>query len=83
MTSQTLIYTDQDHKRQVNVVHAAGCGEGQKAHRFCKDAGNWDRVENVTSRDELIAELRNVYGDDEVDEHILPTIKWEPCVTVK
>lgn len=83
MTTQTLIYTDQDHKRQLNVVHAEGCREGQKAHRYCVDAGNWDRVENATTREELINELRNVYGDEEVDGYILPGIKWEPCVTVK
>ena len=83
MNTQTLIYTDQDHKRQVNVVHAEGCREGQKAHRYSVDAGNWDRVENATTREDLIAELRSVYGDEEVNEYILPTIKWEPCVTIK
>jgi len=83
MNTQTLIYTDQDHKRQSNVVHAEGCREGQKAHDYCDGVGNWDRVLHATTRDDLIAELRRVYGDDEVDEYILPTIKWEPCITIK
>ena len=82
MNTQTLIYVDQDHNRQANVVHAAECREGQKAHRHCQNVGNWDRVENATTRDDLIAELRNVYGDEEVDDYILPNIKWEPCVKV-
>ena len=83
MTTQTLIYVDQDHKRQPNVIHAEGCAEGRKAHGYCQEVGNWDRVENVTTREELITELRNVYGDEEVEEYILPSIKWEPCVKIK
>ena len=87
MNTQTLIYTEEDHKGQFQVVHAADCAEGKKAHGFASGYGrgdqrNWDRVDNATGRDELITELRNVYGDEEVEDYILPNIKWEPCVKV-
>jgi hypothetical protein len=87
MTTQTLIYTEQDHKGQVQIVHAADCAEGKRAHAFASghghgDQANWDKY-TVASREELLSNLRGIYGAEEVDEYIIPQVKWEPCVKVK
>ena len=86
MHTQQLIYTDTDHKGQAHVVHSLDCNEGQAAYRYASgngqgDQANWDKY-TVASREEFLANLRHVYGDDEVAEFIQPNTNWEPCVIV-
>ena len=87
MNNQKLIYTEKDHKGQAQVIHAADCREGKAAKAYASGYGqgdncNWDTY-TAETREAFTNKLRGIYGDEEVDEYIIPDAKWEPCVTIK